>query len=138
MKKKQKWTRILKLADFVEKIPPKKFDFRTYVGHDWRGAKDLSCGTTACALGWATAMPLFRKLGLRLVKTKDIAERIKLGKGHPESKSEELFGISGSTYYMLFIPSDWSEGCLSHGATPKEWAKHARSIVKQLQAGKIE
>lgn len=58
--------RLLKLADFLDALPPKRFDFSRWVGDDWQGDEQLSCGTTACALGWAATIPEFRKLGVSL------------------------------------------------------------------------
>lgn len=53
---------LLKLADFLEKLPAERFDYKRYAS----GALNLepSCGTVGCALGWATAIPEF---GLSLV-----------------------------------------------------------------------
>jgi hypothetical protein len=49
----------------LEKLPAGKFDYGIWVDtKTWKGMTDLSCGTTACALGWATAIPEFQKLGL--------------------------------------------------------------------------
>ncbi len=61
--------RLLKLADFLAKLPrssAKAFDMSTLseVPKDGRPA----CGTSACALGWATAVPSFRKAGLHLTR----------------------------------------------------------------------
>lgn len=49
--------RLLRLAAFLDTLPPERFDYRTWVGKDWQGKADLSCGTTACALGWAMTLP---------------------------------------------------------------------------------
>jgi hypothetical protein len=49
--------RLLKLADFLDALPPERFNYGSWVGDDWKGMQDLSCGTTACALGWATTIP---------------------------------------------------------------------------------
>jgi hypothetical protein len=57
--------RLLLLADFLEKLPPERFNYGEWVGKDWGGKQDLSCGTTACALGWACTMPEFQALGLK-------------------------------------------------------------------------
>ena len=61
--------RLLMLADFLETVPEKKFDINV-----WRRDKnswDISdgnliteCGTVACAVGWACALPEFQKMGL--------------------------------------------------------------------------
>ena len=65
--------RLLKLADFLDTVPPEKFDFDVWCngGRGEVGGRvevpDLNvCGTTACALGWATAIPEFQKLGIKL------------------------------------------------------------------------
>ncbi|MGH7749129.1 MAG: hypothetical protein ACREQ5_30855, partial [Candidatus Dormibacteria bacterium] len=66
--------RLLRLADFLENdVPADRFDFAHWVGKDWAGAPDLSCGTSACALGWATTIPEFQALGLKLSGPKDAA-----------------------------------------------------------------
>lgn len=134
-KSNPKWNRILKLADFVAKIPRRRFDFNTFVGDDWGGAADLSCGTTACALGWATTMPLFKKLGLKLKSDPQVYQRIKYRGRHPEIYSQHLFGIDNSTFREIFYPSAFRLTHLDPSATPKEWAKHARSIVAELKRG---
>ena len=58
--------RLLKLAALLAEIPTRRFNYDTWVGDGFKGAQDLSCGTTACALGWACTVPAFRKLGLEL------------------------------------------------------------------------
>ena len=59
--------RLIHLANFLERLPPEKFDFGHWVDTTtYEGKEDFSCGTTGCALGWATTLPMFRALGLRL------------------------------------------------------------------------
>lgn len=58
--------RLLKLADKLDEVPRNRFNYGSWVGDDWGGKPNLSCGTKACALGWATTMPEFRRLGLKL------------------------------------------------------------------------
>jgi len=136
--KNKKWNRILKLADFLESLPRKRFDFSIWVGNEWKGAPDLSCGTTACALGWATTLPLFRRLGLRLSpRTRwPILNHRSMIRG--DAPFRKLFGLSEATFDRLFRPLfDEMSGCLGQNATPKQWAKHARRIVLELQDGRI-
>lgn len=143
--------RLLKLAKFLERLPKKRFDFGQWVGDDWKGKKDLSCGTTACALGWATAIPSFRKAGLRL-KSYGFTSYPRGGyvtlKGHDNSLSSEeaaaqVFGITENEATYLFNPDMDSQGLddalaerLSlHDAPPsdasaKQVAKHIRRFVK--------
>lgn len=64
--------RLQKVVDLLRKLPPERFDFSTWVGtreKPFGGNPDLSCGTVACALGWAATIPSLRdkrRAGLRL------------------------------------------------------------------------
>ena len=75
--------RLEKLADFLETIPPEKFDMQVWMKVSFTALSNLHksevyddlvlepvdanvCGTAGCALGWATTIPSFRKAGLRL------------------------------------------------------------------------
>lgn len=135
MTNKRKQKRILKLADFMEKLPPKRFNFLRWVGTDWKGAPDFSCGTTGCALGWATTMPFFRRLGLQMGGV----ERVPTINGAPihssffsrllvPSEMCELFGVSQDVFDQLFVPKFRTDN-----PTPKQWARRARRIYAELQ-----
>lgn len=94
--------RLLKLADFLDALPPARFDYGVWVRSDWQGSSDLSCGTAACALGWATTIPEFRKMGLRLVR--------RFKSGVPVYKSREgasaaaaFFGVTDEEAFYLFV-----------------------------------
>lgn len=131
-----KWKRILKLADFMEKLPRKRFNFAVFVGENWQGKPDLSCGTYACAAGWATTLPLFRKLGLVLDQ---FDNRVHLDNISSTYESlGEVFGTSFGVTDRLFFPDNYEQSRLKDSATPKQWARHARKIVAQLQKGEIE
>lgn len=118
--------RLLILADFLEKLPRKRFDLSSWVGNEWEGKADLSCGTSACAMGWATTIPQFRKLGLRLSKY----GLPYFGKGYYQTSgmhaAADLFGISDNEAYYLFMPY---EEDIAANATPKQVAKHIRKFV---------
>jgi hypothetical protein len=58
--------KLIYLAEFLEHVPDERFDYLSWVGNEWEGKEDLSCGTSACALGWAITLPEFRNMGLRL------------------------------------------------------------------------
>lgn len=60
--------RLLLLATRLREIPKKRFFISAWVGLDWLKKKDpeLSCGTTACAAGWATTIPELRAEGFFL------------------------------------------------------------------------
>lgn len=143
--------RLLKLADFLDKLPRERFDYGSWVGSDWKGKPDLSCGTTACALGWATTMPEFRRLGLRLTKgrpdpSNDVFDAnmcVTLKQSHARATldgsfkaASKVFGLSEEESEYLFAPNadhpydDYGKWSPGGEATPKEVARHIRRFVK--------
>jgi hypothetical protein len=128
--------RLLKLARFLEKLPNERFNYAYWVGKDWKGASDLSCGTTACALGWAAVMPEFRKLGLELRRDPNIRPILPIiqnrntGSGFI-SAAMEIFGLTLHQAEKLFIPYTYppSRGRLLYSSTAKEVAAHIRRFV---------
>lgn len=126
--------RLLKLADFLETLPRKRFSFESYVGADWNGEQDLSsCGTTACALGWAASMPEFRRLGLRLdyAGPSSMMNGVTNTEGDSEyDAAEKVFGVDDRQFEQLFIPGDKDlYSGLEENATAKQVAKNIRRRV---------
>lgn len=119
--------RLLKLADFLEKLPRKRFDYGTWVGEDWAGKQDLSCGTTACAVGWACTIPAFRRAGLKLAKTSFETGTPTFGEVTSFKAAAEFFELNMRDVDHLFNP------IASHidefNATPKYVAKKIRKFV---------
>jgi len=104
--------RLLKLADLLTNLPPKRFDYYAWVGLGWKGARDLSCGTTACALGWATTI---REWNLELLQTKHhdcvVTRGRRLGKYDEDLETSiaagaEAFGLTTDESLYLFTPAD--------------------------------
>lgn len=142
--------RLLKLAIFLEALPRKRFDYSHWVGDDWQGARDLSCGTTGCALGWAATMPEFRRLGLRLMCRKrwngglhGYADLEALGpldaRGSTTDRSliaaASVFGLLATEARYVFLPEHSDCGgnlpdAPTGRATPKQVAAHIRRFVK--------
>lgn len=131
MRKSVGLNRLLKLAEFLEtKVPRKQFDMRNWVGASWKGEKNLSCGTTACAMGWATTIPSFRRLGLRLNREGEVRldpDDSVLEDGF--EAAERLFSITGFEAYELFsfVDPDGYE----RKETPKQVAKRIRDFCKR-------
>lgn len=117
--------RLLKLAAFLRNLPRNRFDYTQFVGDDWEGAPDLSCGTTACAMGWATTMPEFRRLGLRLAAGG--YPHIQ-GRGSGIAAAETLFALGFGDAMYLFVP-----GLGEHPATPKQVAAKIERFVRGRQ-----
>ncbi len=108
--------RLLQLADFLENdVPEAHFDFCTF-GETRFGSLDKgtdvlekheACGTKACALGWAPALPFAKKLGFSLSIDKNgYADFHK--NGRPVTTAtvwRQLFGIKDSQADLIFFNS---------------------------------
>ncbi len=111
-------SRLLKLAAFLRLLPPEKFNLSYWVSDEagsLYGGEEVnlrSCGTKACAMGWATAMPLFRRLGLvfhsgNLADPAIVAierEDLKYSCYQPMAVAQHLFAISHVEADLLFAP----------------------------------
>lgn len=122
--------RLLKLASFLRTLPRKRFDYRWWVGDDWQGGKDLSCGTTACALGWATVIPEFRKKGLKLEFDEWDAGKVRFGHREGLRAAEAFFGIHFNEAASLFLPNG------DANATAKQVARKIERFVDRRRKSK--
>lgn len=127
--------RLLLLAKLLRTLPRKRFDYNRWVGYDWAGDPDLSCGTTACALGWATTIPALRRAGLRLVRGVGCAGYVTLRdfRTSPMDTYEQslraamqVFGLTRRDAAFLFVPG-WAEVT----ATPKYVARKIERFVER-------
>lgn len=139
MNTKVSTSRLLRLANFLDGVPRERFDYKTFVGDDWQGKQNLSCGTTACALGWAATMPFFRKLGLRLEYANrygaSVVVKNRPFNGSSLESAEFVFGITREQARYLFIPDEivsfTDVVSPSVYASAKEVARHIRRFVKK-------
>lgn len=124
------------LADALETVPEEQFDYHQWVGSGWTGDETLSCGTKACALGWATTIPKFRELGLCMRKvtylrfdgTTDLQGLVGLTHNEDAGETEagnEIFGLNEDEFDYLFTP----DACKDYGATAKDVAQKIRRFV---------
>lgn len=131
--------RLTKLIEFMETLPAsanKHFNMRYVVGHNQKDGpgtehkfdpmtiskKDLhTCGTTACALGWAATMPYFKRAGLRVI----------LMNGGTAVDEPEVFDLDSVTNSDGKDP--WIElfGGHNNDKTPKAWAKRAKKLLRE-------
>ena len=122
--------RLLRLADFLEhEVKNKWFDLTFWATEGW---KDRECGSTACALGWATAIPEFKQAGLKL--------KVELSYGQPRvpiyipaykekertSAGASFFGLSYDQASWLFSPWWYPESHTSR----RYVAKRIRSFAE--------
>lgn len=141
--------RLLKLADFLDTLPPERFNYSHWVGNAWGGKPDLSCGTTACALGWATAIPEFQAMGLCLQRDGYGEVCVTLGEDvsdcegaeHSFLAAKKLFGITFRQAEFLFRPDEELGGCdwTAPGVNAKaqDVATHIRRFVAAKQASAL-
>lgn len=108
--------RLLVLVALLKTVPDERFDYNRWVGRDWQGMPDFSCGTSACAGGWATTIPEFREEGLSLLPaSEDRGGYIRyqsVSMPYPlygYSALAECFGLTWSVAQYLFTPEDEEE-----------------------------
>lgn len=130
--------RLLNVATFLDTVPDNRFNYRGWVGPDWKGMQDLSCGTTACALGWAATMPEFQALGVRLLRTASNYGFVGFENDNPNdyfwNVTKKIFDLSLEESRFLFLPNVnfvGMENSKYHGedATAKMVADHIRAFV---------
>lgn len=125
--------RLLKLAEFLRTVPSNRFYYGAWnISSDlgpkeWKkGEKKLECGTAACALGWGTTIPSFRRAGLKLMPG---LVRLDHEDGDSDFGFEagvSFFGITYGESEYLFSPAG-GEG----NATPKQVAKKIEKFVEK-------
>jgi hypothetical protein len=157
--------RLLKLANFLDNLPPERFRFNAWVGDGWECKPDLSCGTTACALGWATTIPEFAAAGLCLrrvadgshrgwayVSMRDLPTREDQSDAikDPATAAHRIFDLTETEAWWLFIPLYEEDRFCEYdrvhgehrpgaGATAKQVAAHIRDfILNGIPAGAVQ
>lgn len=148
--------RLLRLADFLDTVPPEQFDYNIW----FNGTALGECGTTACALGWATAIPEFQALGLELRsdepwpsgESRYVALRNTEERGWKkcsEEAAEVVFGLTKKQHDFVFLPDvdDYGDGYEdddydkprwswrdrpTEWAQPKDVAEHIRNFVSNV------
>lgn len=129
----------------------KRFNFANWVGLDWLGHEDLSCGTSACAIGWGSTIPEIRDLGLRIFQSEShFGTFSSIGILHPDGTTSRniedvaaLFDLDMDEFDYLFVPADQQDEEMvdeceaeygsrtpNKDATAKEVADHIRSFVE--------
>lgn len=124
--------RLLKLADFLETLPTQCFNYSTY-------GERAGCGTAGCAIGWACAMPSFKKFGVEIydpTPARDFSHLHAKVDGAYSSffgAAVRLFNVTRDQYDKLFIPGftggDYSG--LPGNASPDAVAAHIRTKVAE-------
>lgn len=137
--------RLLKLADFLDKLPRSHFNFNTVL-EKVPATKENECGTVGCAIGWCpTVFP-------RTCKAISVAGNafpesvIRVGKRDIDTGwarhgevAEALFGMKEEDAYLLFTPGKRSPAdgkVAKRSAAPASVARRIRAYVKWHKAGR--
>jgi hypothetical protein len=129
--------RLLKLADFIEKLPNKKLHMEFVARPDKKGKIRLECDSAACAMGWSPVV--FPKLvkyteDLNNTSDYDLEEHldvyVKVGRDtlYDSEAMAELFGIRQYDAERLFGAGN------KYYHTPKQVSKGLRKFI---ETGKV-
>lgn len=137
--------RLAKLADFLETVPRKRFDMRVwaYAQEKFVFRKDKpvvttspECGTSACALGWATAV-FPRHLMLTALPTCQCGECRDREPRRAEVVLRENPKVEGfdaaEKFFALTMPQAYELFDTPYGekkVTPKQKARQIRRFIK--------
>lgn len=139
---KPNFRRIKKLISFMENLPRSanrhfamEYWYAHKGGHEHKVGTTITkdnirhCGTTACALGWASIIPAFHKAGLKLEPLTHSEENFQLGR--------DFFGLNDRQAMELFVTlTEWGGSApMTLVTTPKQWAKVAKSLLPQWKEG---
>lgn len=124
--------RLLRLADFLDTVPRS----RLRMGR-WTNTCDVNlktCGTVACAFGWACTIPYFRRLGLKITDGGEyLADKEPTFKGETGyAAAEEFFQISYGAARFLFSPHAYK-----YEPRPTTVANRIRRFVKDHQTKEV-
>jgi len=127
--KKPKLKRLSLLAWYLRSVPRQYFGLMSWLylnGSKFVNGllKDIECGTTACAIGWAGHVPEFRKFGFKLLDNGLIVPSYKGTRGW--EAVEKFFGLTSAEALHLFSMYHYSKG---NGTLPFEVANRIDKFV---------
>lgn len=116
---------LLVLATHLETaVPEERFNFREIFSGNFKGREDLSCGASACAVGWAITNPVLNAAGINLKGLEGKDQWVV----QPELwvRARVAFGLTIWQMEYLFDPAS---GGMRYSAHAHEVAKHVREFV---------
>lgn len=139
-------SRLLEAADYLDTVPRQRFCMTTWADGDFCGKQDEpnhkkhECQTSACAMGWLTTDPRFKRIGLKLGLDNFRSKTPVLGRLKGIDAACKLFGINTSQAWWLFDANDPDTEASRENETPKQVARRIRKFVKdngKIPAGAI-
>lgn len=132
--------RMLKLADFLDNLPAKKFDFAIFrtIACDAPYVAPESCGAVGCAIGWMpTVFPRVCKEWVAF-KTKNGYTLKNQGFFTPAAKVLDLATDHCEDLFSPGVPvKGLNPRSLSEQTTPKAVAKRIRQFVEKYPTSKF-
>ena len=129
---------LLKLADLLYTVPEEQFQYETWATSEHPKVVMLgSCGTTACALGWATTM---KETDLSFwTVDKQTAIQVKHSTGVMGTTAAQVaFDLDVEEAQALFLPCEYyaplDDYSPEDGASAKEVADWIRTVVVDWQS----
>ena len=124
----EKHSRLLRLADILENVPPERFGLLTW-------SRETPCGFAGCAVGWATQDPEFQAEGLVMgaVATWGLSTPVSVpvfGQTAGWDAVQGFFGIGHGTALTLFDLTSYPEE--DGRPTPAQVAARIRGVVRSL------
>jgi hypothetical protein len=146
--KKHHAHRLRLLIEKLESLPRKAFDFSMWASGKLQS--EPQCGTTACAGGWATTIPVFRRAGLFLVNTSphsDIQyanyDVLYSPEGKPDRERpfmyheghEAMAEVLGLTEdeACVFIPHGWDYGHVTRSSIVRRLKRLLRDKIHEAE-----
>lgn len=133
-------TRLIELANFLDSVPRKKFNYDMFCNGTAHELSDKQCNTAGCALGWACTMPTFEKLGL-ILNGNNVT--LKHDRNYDSYEVAALvFGLTPEESKYLFLPGYQIKGYTrefeddgENKVSPREVAAHIRKFVQKKFLG---
>ena len=130
--------RLLVLARYLEKVPPRRFKMTIWGEGKIAKSYATGCGFAGCAMGHAAFIPSFRKAGLMLKEqssldgTPNWTIAIKGRRLVTFGVAAWLFGINTNQATYLFAGED-RDGENRGDETPKQVAARIREFVEDIK-----
>jgi hypothetical protein len=135
----ESYKRLKMIERKTRQVRPERFHFAQWAGTNWQGKPDLSCGTNACSIGWATTIPYLRKHGLHLTLSTEYGTEgrpwptVLSGVHNNENHNDSILDFLGLTeeeFDYLFVPFNGKDTALPTSATNIEVADRLQGFLR--------
>ena len=121
--------RLLKLATFLETLPPERFDLSGFV-IEYKTKGGRACGTVCCAVGWCPKVFPDHWRWKEYTYNDGCIPKLKRNPSGILLDIKAFFGINDADIEYLFMPGKYPQG----HRNAKYVARRIRSFVKRQEA----